>query len=224
MARIQKVPTAPFSPYYGCAIMMMAVLIFGGIITWSAYSLLSQDKQISQFTQDEPVKLDAAELPAEQKAGLVQRLTSFGDDITAGRAASLKLSIAELNALPAMAPQSDYGSYAGMVLLEKANPADNTLSGRICLPLNRLKFWEGKKRYLVGEASFLAHVNAEGVDAKVVAVKVPGKEVPQGFVNNMEVWTLLAPYRKVEPLGAILKGVQKVEVTADGVVLTANKK
>ena len=224
MARFQKVPTAPFNPFYGCAIMVIAILIFGGIITWSVYSLLSQDKQISQFTQDDPVKLAPQELAPDQKTALQQRLTTFGGDIQAGKAASLKLSIQELNALPELAPTSDYGSYAGMVLLEKTDPAKNILIGRICLPLNRLKFWEGKKRYLVGEASFLAEVHADGVDAKVVDIKVPGKEVPTGFVGGMEVWTILAPYRKIEPLGSILKGIQKVEVIADGVVLSSASK
>jgi hypothetical protein len=224
MARIQKVPTAPFSPFYGCTIMIIAILIFGGIVTWSVYSLLTQDKQIALFTQDDPVTLAPAKLADEQQAGLLQRLTAFGQAIQAGQAASLRLSLPELNALPELAPKTDYGSYAGMVLLEKTDPAKNTLSGKICLPLNRLKFWEGKKRYLIGDATFLAEVNTEGVDAKVVDVKVPGKEVPEGFVSGMEIWTLLAPYRKSEPLGAILKGIQKVEVTTDGLILSSAKK
>jgi hypothetical protein len=224
MARIQKVPTAPFSPFYGCAIMVIAILIFGGIVTWSAYSLFSQDRQIALFTQDEPIKLDPPELSAEQKASLLERLQVFGDAVKAGQPADLKLSLQELNALPALAPKTDYGSYAGMVLLEKTDPSKNTLSGKVCLPLNRLKFWEGKKRYLVGEATFLAEAKSEGVDAKVVDVKVPGKEVPEGFVTGMEIWTLLAPYRQTEPLGAVLKGIQKVEVVADGVQLSSVKK
>lgn len=57
MSNVQKVPTAGFSPYYGCAIMIMAVLIFGGILGWSAFSLFTQDKAIGLITQPEPVKL-----------------------------------------------------------------------------------------------------------------------------------------------------------------------
>lgn len=224
MARVQKVPTAEFSPYYGCTIMVIAVLIFGGIITWSAYTLITQDKQIALITQDEPIKLVPVELTAEQKGDVLRRLTDFGEAAQAGTAASLKLTVPELNALPGLAPKNDYGSYEGMVVLDKTDPAKNSLIGRICLPLNKLKFWEGKKRYLVGEATFLTQVHDDGVDAKIVAIQVPGKEVPQGFVNNMEVWTLLAPYRKVEPMASILKGIRSVEVTPEGVVLSTVKK
>lgn len=224
MARLQKVPTAPFSPYYGCGIIILATLVFGGIVTWSIYSLLSQDKQIALFTQNDPVTLAPTELSAEQTMSLQQRLSAFGEAVTAGQAATLKLSLAELNILPALAPKSDYGSYAGMVLLEKTDPAKNTLTGKICLPLNHLKFWEDKKRYLIGEATFLIEAQTEGVDAKVVDVKVPGKNVPEGFISGMEIWTLLAPYRKIEPLGAILKRIQKVQVTPDGVLLSSEKK
>lgn len=219
MAKVEKVPTAPFNPAYGCTIMFLAILIFSGIVTWSVYSLLTQDKQISQFTQDDPVKLKAAQLPEEQKTQLIQRLTNFGESAKKGEDSSLKLTIAELNALPELAPSNEYGSYTGMLVLEKTNPAQKTLHGRICLPLNTIKFWEGKKRYLVGEGTFLPQVTGEGVDVKIDDVKVPGKEVSEGFVTGLKDWALLSPYRKSEPLASILKGVQKVEVVEDGVIL-----
>jgi len=220
MARVQKVPTAPFSPYYGCAIMLMAVLTFGGIIAWSAYSLLTQDKVIASLTGEHPVALPDKTLAAPARAALEGRLSEFTKAVSAGRSAELRLSLPELNALLVLAPDTGYGSYAEMLHFEKTDPAKNLLIARACLPMNRIKFWEGKKRYLIGGLGFHMHIHAEGVDAKVVEVEVPGKAVPEGFIVGMEIWTWLAPYRGIEPSGTVLKAIRSVKVTADGLTLS----
>lgn len=220
MARIQKTPTGEFSPFYGCLIMSLAALTFGGIIAWSGYTLLTQDKAISAFTVDEPEKMPAVVLAAEAKMALEKRLSDFAAAVTSGQASELSLSLAEINALLTLAPDSGYGSYAELVRFEKTDPAKSTLEGRVSLPMNRLKFWEGKKRYLNGSATFLIYVHEEGIDAKVVDVKVPGKTIAEGFVSGMEIWPWVAPYRKIEPLGGVLKSIKKVTVTAEGITLS----
>ena len=67
MARVEKVPVSSFSPFYGCAIMIMAALVFGGIIAWSAYSLFQQDKAIAVFAENQPQKFAAIDLSPEAK-------------------------------------------------------------------------------------------------------------------------------------------------------------
>jgi hypothetical protein len=51
-------------------------------------------------------------------------------------------------------------------------------------------------------------------------VKVPHKVVAEGFITGMEIWPWVAPYRKIEPLGTVLKLIKKATVTADGVTLS----
>lgn len=220
MARVQKVPTAPFSPYYGCAIMLMAVLTFGGILAWSWYALVTQDKVIASLTVDDPDTLPSTPLAEPARAALEQRLTTFADAARNGQAAELALSLEELNALLVLAPDTGYGSYAGLLHFEKTDPANSRLVARIALPMNRIKFWEGRKRYLNGHAGFLVHVHAEGVDAKIIDVEVPGREVPEGFIVGLEIWTWLAPYRSLEPIGSVLKAVRQARVTDAGLVLS----
>ncbi len=220
MARVQKVPTASFSPYYGCAIMLMAVLTFGGIIAWSWYALVTQDKVIASLTVDDPDTLPSTTLAEAAQAALEQRLATFAEAARNGRAAELALSLEELNALLVLAPDTGYGSYAGLLHFEKTDPANSRLVARIALPMNRIKFWEGRKRYLNGQAGFLVHVHAEGVDAKIIDVEVPGKEVPEGFIVGLEIWTWLAPYRSLEPIGSVLKAVRQARVTDAGLLLS----
>ena len=215
MARVEKVPTAPFSPFYGCAIMIMAALTFGGIIGWSAYSLFQQDKAIAEFAQDQPQKFAAIELTPEARSGLEKKLADF----KAGTVTEITLSIAELNGLLLLAPDSGYGVYTEMLRFDRTEPEKNRVIARVSLPMNHIKFWEDKKRYLNGEAAYEVMVHEAGVDAKVVDVKVPGKTVAEGFIVGIGTWTLLAPYQKIEPISSALKLVKKATVTEEGITL-----
>jgi len=216
MARVEKVPTGTFSPFYGCAIMIMAAMVFGGIIAWSAYSLFQQDKAIAAFASEQAVKFPPIELSAEARTALEKKLADFN----AGLTAEITLSIAELNGILLIAPDTGYGSYTEMLRFERTEPEKNRLIARVSLPMNHIKFWEDKKRYLNGEAAYEVMVHEAGVDAKVMDVQVPGKTVAQGFIDGLGTWTLLAPYQKIEPSGAALKRVKKASVTAAGVTLS----
>jgi hypothetical protein len=59
-----------------------------------------------------------------------------------------------------------------MLYFEGTEPAKSRLIVCICLSMNRIKFWEDKKRYLIGIVGFFIHVHEEGVDAKVMDVGV----------------------------------------------------
>lgn len=216
MARVEKVPVSEFNPFYGCFIMLLAALIFGGIIAWSGYSLIQQDKAIAQFAADQPQKFAPIELGADARAALEKKLADF----KAGQISEITLSIAELNGLLLIAPDTGYGTYTEMLRFERTEPEKNRIIARVSLPMNHIKFWEDKKRYLNGEAAYEVMVHEAGVDAQVADVKVPSKTVAEGFVSGMATWTLLAPYSKLDAIGPSLKLVKKATVTADGVTLS----
>lgn len=219
MARVEKVPTAEFNPFYGCLIMSMAALVFLGIIGWSAWSLISQDRAIALFAEDQPAPLPPVQLSEEEKGSLEARLAAFAAEARAGRKASLSLSLADLNGLLLLAPDSGYGSFRDMVRFEKLDPEKNRVEGRVSLPMNHIKFWEGRKRYLNGRAALEVFIHDLGVDARVADVRVPGREVAEGFISGMGAWTWLAPYQKLEGIGPVLTAVRKAVVTAEAVVL-----
>ena len=223
MAKIEKRPTSEFSSYYGCYIIAMAALMFMGMIGWTVWSLFAQDRALTLITQDQQVRLTDTPLSAEQEKALLDRLDAFGEASKSGRQAELNLTLDELNQIVRLAPDTGYGTYRDIVRFTRTDPAKNTLGGTLCMPLKKLKFWEGKFRYLVGEGVFKIEIHEEGVDAKLVDVSVPGKKVPEGFIGNLEVWPWVAPYRKQEPLGSVLKGIKKATVTADGLNLSTTK-
>lgn len=216
MARVEKVPVSGFSPFYGCLIMIMAALVFGGIIAWSGYSLFQQDKAIAAFASDQPQKFAPIDLSPEARAALEKKLADF----KAAQVTEITLSIAELNGLLLIAPDTGYGTYTEMLRFERTEPEKNRIIARVSLPMNHIKFWEDKKRYLNGEAAYDVVVHEGGVDAQVADVKVPGKTVAEGFISGMSTWTLLAPYQKLDAIGPSLKLVKKATVTPEGVTLS----
>lgn len=216
MASIQKIPTGEFHSGYGCIIMSAVIGVFGFIIWWGYYTLTTMDAAIAAITQSAPAKLPAvAEVP-----GLAQRLSDFGALANAGKAATLKLTVADLNALLLLAPDGGNGSYKDMLRVESLDVALQTLTTAVSLPMNTKKFWEDTKRYLVGAVDFTLEMTELGPDAKVSAVRVPGKTVPVEMVKGMAMYGYLRPYQNDSPVGLALKAIKQCKIEADGVMLS----
>ncbi len=220
MSRPVKTPVSGFSPYYGCFIMAAAALIFGGIVAWSAYTLLRQNSEIDKITVDAPARFEPAALAPDAETALTGKWAALKQALAANQPADLTLSLDEINAVVAKAPDLGHGTYADIVRFTGTDPEKNLLLADISLPLNALPFSGKPKRYLVGRASFHVEVSADGPDLRIIHLEVPGKDVPEGFVQSQEFWTWIAPYRTDEELAAILKALHSARVTADGVTLS----
>jgi hypothetical protein len=217
---VQKQPRGPFSPYFGC--LIFAVIFVGGalLLGLAYYSLTSQDAAIAAFTLDAP-KVLVPQLPTEvERAAFVQRVAAFRTAVGEKKAAVLEMGVAELNALIQDAPASDYGGFKEMVCFVSADAEKQELLAEVCLPLNRVKFWEGK-RYAIGQAGLKPMVAEKvGLDLQLKSLTVPGKVVSQDFVDRLMLWHWLTPYTKMEGVGTVLAAISAAEVTATGVKLT----
>ncbi len=218
MSKIQKVPTGEFHSGYGCIIMSAVIGVFAFIVWWSYYTHTTMDAAIAAITQPAPGKLpEVAAVP-----GLEQRLTDFAAAATAGKPATLKLSVADLNAMILLAPEGSNGSYKDLLRVKSLDATKQIISTDISLTLNK-KLWETDKRYLVGEADFTLEQTELGPDAKVSAVRVPGKTVPEEMVQGMAMYGYLGPYQNDAKLGPVLKAIKKFKVEADGVMVSTEK-
>lgn len=219
MSKIQKVPTGEFHSGYGCIIMAAVIGVFSFILWWSYYTLTTMDAAIAAITQTAPATLP----PVAAVPELEKRLADFAAAATEGKPATLKLSVADLNALLLLAPDGGNGSYKDMLRVKSLDAANQTIVTEASLPMNTAKFWEDTKRYLVGEVDFILVPTELGPDTKVNAVRVPGKTVPEEMVKGMAMYGYLGPYQNDKTLGPILKVIQKYLVEADGVVLSTVK-
>jgi hypothetical protein len=86
--------------------------------------------------------------------------------------------------------------------------------------MNTAKFWEGTKRYLVGEIDFKIEQTELGPDAKVAAVRVPGKTVPAEMVKGMQMYGYLGPYQSHPVIGPVLKQIRSADIEDGKLVLT----
>ncbi|MBL9131037.1 MAG: hypothetical protein JNG86_07555 [Verrucomicrobiaceae bacterium] len=216
MAKIEKAPTGEFHSGYGCVIITAAIGVFGFILWWGWYSLMTMDREIGAISQDNPVVLAQITLVPD----LEKRLGEFAAAAKEGKPATLKLNAADLNALMLLTPDAEKGGYKDMLRVKSFDAGKSTFTTDCSLPMNTARFWEDKKRYLVGEIDFGVEMTAVGPDAKVAAVRVPGKTVPAEFIKGMQAYGYLGPYQTHETIGPVLKAVQQVKVEADGVWLS----
>ena len=216
MAKIEKVPTGEFHSGYGCVIMALAAAMFGFILWWGWYSLTTMDREIGAVAQAQPAALPAI-TPVPD---LEKRLADFSAAVKAGSKASMKLSVADLNALILLAPDGGNGSYKDMLRVKALDAANGLLVTEASLPMNTAKFWEGTKRYLVGEIDFKIEQTELGPDAKVAAVRVPGKTVPVEMVKGMQMYGYLGPYQSHPVIGPVLKQIRSADIEDGKLVLT----
>ncbi len=226
MSKIEKVPTAQFNPFYGCAILVIMVLTFGGIVTWMIYSGIEQDRQIATFTTENAPPLPALGVSDGEKVALKNKLTLFAESVSKGDAAQLSLSVDDANALLILAADAGIGedkeslSYREMLRFTGFDNKSQFVSGSLRMPINKLPWAGGDKRYLVGSASFKPDVENGNFSLKIETITVPGKIVSEGFVNNMKTmdWLSLAK-QKDNKIAEALKKVSTCRIAEDGSAL-----
>jgi hypothetical protein len=216
MAKIEKVPTAEFHSGYGCIIMTAVVAVVAFIVWWSWYSLVTMDKEIGLLTQSTSVVMPQV----APQPGLEQRLADFAKAANAGQTVALTLTVAELNVLLLLAPDGGNGTYKDMLRVKSLDAAKSLIVTDASLPMNTAKFWEDTKRYLVGEIDFTLEMTTLGPDAKVSAVRMPGKTVPEGMLKGMQMYGYLGPYQAHPTIGPVLKAIKQVRIETDGLRLS----
>lgn len=199
--------------WVGCLIPIVAVVVLGGLGTCTVVTGWMQNQAIAGFTEEQPRKLEApGRLGDADRKALAGKLASLLQAAREQRRLEVSLTAGELNELILTQP-----------LLESLR--DSTRVRRIgkagievesSLPLRKLG---GGMRYLNGNLVFqpaISGTNAWQLD--LLAVRVPGKEVPVGFVNMARELHLFRFDLNAKELQEVLKRVERMELS-DGAVL-----
>ncbi|HSJ01115.1 MAG: hypothetical protein ACAI34_15300 [Verrucomicrobium sp.] len=216
MSQAQKEPSGPFNPFYGCAILLIAIITFGGIVTWVLYSGYRQDKEIGQFTVENAQPLTAPAATAEQKTALLTKLDSFDDASANGKSVPLLLSVEELNTLLVISAEKGIADYQTIIRFTSIDPKNQYLVADLCWPMNRLPFVEGPQRFLVGQGSFKPVIENKALELHIDSVTVPDKVVSEGFVRNLRAWPWLNLAKLKPEVKAGLEKVTSFEFSPDG--------
>lgn len=216
MSQAQKEPTGPFNPLYGCAILVIAICTFGGIVGWTLYSGYRQDKEIGQFTTDNAPPLPTPTPTEEQKTALLTKLDSFDDATANGKAVPLLLSVEELNTLLVVAGEKEVADYRGIARFTAIDPQSQLLIADLCWQMNRLPGSNGPKRFLVGTGGFKPVIENNSLDLHIETLTVPGKPVSEGFLRNLKAWPWLNLAKLKPHVKAVLEKVTSFEFSPDG--------
>jgi hypothetical protein len=217
-----KQPRGVYSPYFGCTIFAVMILCVGGGLTMAYYSLKTQDAAFAEIAQHKPAELNPKVIAVADHPALLAKLDTFKQAVTDKKAASLELSVEELNTVIQLAPDSGYGGFKSMLAFTQVDAAQKQLRAAVCFPINKIKFWEGL-RYIVGEAVFQPKIDEKaGIDMQMLSLTIPGKTANQNLVDRLMLWQWLSPYIKLEGIGPVLRAVTDVTVTATGVSLSTD--
>lgn len=222
MSKVEKTPTGPYNPFYGCTILAIMVLTISGIVTWTLYSFLKQDSEIAIFSTETVTPFPAITLSDGDKTALLSRLSAFAKDPSA----PLALSVDDLNHLLVIAADQHIGEdkggtpYIEMLRFAALDPAAKTIEADLHLPMNKLPWAGGGKRYVVGRAIFKPAVENNSFDVKLDNIRVPGKTVNEGFLNNIRLMPWLSVAKLQPAVGNALGKVTSFEISADGKTLT----
>ena len=215
MTKIQKQPTGPFHPGYGCAILVIMVLTFGGIVSWVLYSGYEQDRQISAFTVSEAPPLETPKPSAEEKTALKGRLAEYSKTLSGGQPAKLILSLNDLNHLITLCSEAGIGDYRGVVRFNSMDSAAQVLKADIHWKMNNLPFTDRKDRFLVGKADFKPDLDTKSLEVRIIKVEVPGKQVSEGFEHQLEQWPWLNLAKTRPEIATALSSVVSFQLTPE---------
>ena len=190
--RTMKEPTSTSSPYYGCAILLIAVLTFGGSAFWMfIYTPLMQNREIEQFTVNDPPPLPAPAATEADVQVLRGKLETFSSLALKGKPVTLTLTPADLNTLIGLAGEAGIVDYRGMVHFREFHAGAKSIEADIRWKMNHLPLVKAADRFLAGRAVFKPVVENGALELRIESVEVPGKQVSEGFLKQLHNWPWL---------------------------------
>lgn len=217
------------SPFAGCLILILALLMLLFLIGFSAWMPFRQAAEIEKFTAAAPAPLAIEPIEGNEARvnPLVERLETFrqqlhGDSAVAAR---IELDAADLNlAIAAFEPVQELrGSFRVREI------AGDHLLIDICYKLNgrpRLArddeegTFASDPRYLIGTLKGRPQLMRRELVLKVDALDIPGAAVPEGFMNHFETLRIFEGSLKHPTLGPAMAAMTRAEVSGGKLVLS----
>ncbi len=200
------------SPLPGCIILITVILVFGSLLTWFAFSFRAQSEAIATFTVESAVETPRFEPSREQIESADAKLTKLAAAADAGEMTRLLFTAEDLNTL--IATRELLADFRGQTFVRSisAEGIEAEMTQSI-----RTGFLNKGSRYLHGTFWLKPGIAGGTVVFAVADIKVPGREVPQGFVTNYPAFMKIDP--KLAPFDRVLPKLGKVYVEGAAVVV-----
>ena len=214
------------SPFAGCTIMIVCVLVMVFLVAFSTWALFRQFDEIAKFTSDKPapVTVTAVQGRESDANALAERIEAFRQSLDREDATRLELSTDDLNlAIAAYEPLKDL---RGTLRIEEIH-ADGKLVAAISFPMNgkpRLAR-DGESgvvttdpRYLNGKLVARPELAQGEIALRIDSIDVPGATVAEPFRKQMSPYRITERYKQDPVLGPALAKLTSLEFS-DGKVI-----
>ena len=198
----------------GCLVGILGVVFFIGLISWSFYQGLGQNKAIDLFTVPDAAVQPVAKLDPAAVAALDQSLREFAAALDTGARAEVKIPAAALNHM--IATDDRLADLRGQLFV--TGIAGGVVKCAICYPLNGLP-WENRKRYLIGNLNLQPELKDGHAAFRVVSIEVPGRTLPKWFIDGFSIYHLLERYQKDETIARRLNQLSALTAEGDTIVM-----
>lgn len=215
------------SPFAGCLILVLALLMLICLIGFTAWMPFRQATEIEKFTAASPAPLavDAVEGNEAKVNALVERLELFRRDLgDEQKSARIELSADDLNLAIAAFPQVQElrKSFRVREITADSLVIDISyqLNGRPRLAKEGEEgFLASDPRYLVGTIKGHPQLARRELALQVDALEVPGKTIPQGFLEHFSTLRIFERYLKDPVLGPVMAKMTRAEIKDGKMVL-----
>ena len=220
-------PASARSPFAGCAILIIALLVMVFLIVFSVFTLFRQFNEIARFTGTAPVPVEVSALDDREAAlnSLAEKIEVFRQQLSGPGEATLSLDPEEMNL--AIAAYESFKDLRGTFRVLAAS--DGALRIAISFPLNgkpRLTR-DGEAGWVTSDRRYLnaTMVAKPGLLQREVVLKlddllVPSASVPREFIEQMSPYRITERYRADPQIGPAMAKLTRVSV-ADGKLLLA---
>jgi hypothetical protein len=215
------------SPFAGCAIFTIAVLVMIFLIGFSTLTLFRQFNEIAKFTAEKPSAVEIAVIEDRETElnKLAERLENFRQQLSSEEESSLALSVGELNL--AIAAFDAFKELRGTFHITGIE--GETLRVAISFPLNGKPRLSGKDepgwftsdtRYLNATLVARPRLLKNEIVLTLDAIEVPGVDVPEGFIEQMSPYRITERYLADPLLGPAMAKLTRVDVSGGQILLS----
>jgi hypothetical protein len=208
MNKLQKTPVGPYSPFYGCAIVLISIGIFVFIIGWGIFTLRKQDQAFAEICVSAPLKFNRVQVEDDVKRQMQMKIEAFQQGVIDSE---LILEWTDLLVLQTIAESKGLPSYLDQLKFIGIDSNRQRLLAEVSLPINSMPFGDQKPRYMNGVAEFKLDLREQELEFIITDLKLEGKVVPEGLLIGMQQYSYLLPYKEVLEFKSFSEKIAKIE-------------
>lgn len=201
----------------GCIIILITVLVFGGLALLYLGVGYWMNREIDAVTDPQPITLAVPQASPGQVESVYHKLHQLKQATEAGKMVRVSFSADDLNALIASEPL--LADLKGKALVEKIDSTG--IQTLVNQQIRNLPF--RPQRFLNATIAFVPVVLKDSMVFEIHAIQVPGKEVPQGFVEGYSKQDFFKLDSKNPTLEPVLKQLRRSYLEGDHIIVETGR-